>query len=46
MIKVKIYKTIIFPVVLYEWSQSLREGQLIEVFDKTELKIIFGPERK
>jgi hypothetical protein len=46
-VKVKIYKTIILPVVLYEcetWSLTLREEHRIRVFDNRVLKI-FGPKR-
>jgi hypothetical protein len=45
---VKIYKTIILPVVLYgreTWSFTLREEHGLRVFENRVLKIIFGPKR-
>jgi hypothetical protein len=47
-LKVKIYKTIILPVVLYgceTWSLTLREEQRLRVFDNRVLRRIFGPKR-
>jgi hypothetical protein len=47
-IKVKIYKTIILPVVLYEcetWSLTLREEHRLKVFENKVLRRIFGPKR-
>jgi hypothetical protein len=47
-IKVKIYKTIILPVVLYEyetWSLTLREEHRLRVFENKVLRRIFGPKR-
>jgi hypothetical protein len=47
-VKVKIYKTIILPVVLYGceiWSLTLREGQRLRVFENRVLRKIFGPKR-
>jgi hypothetical protein len=47
-IKVKIYKTVILPVVLYgceTWSLVLREEHRLRVFENRVLRI-FGPERK
>jgi hypothetical protein len=47
-IEVKIYKTIILPVVLYRcetWSLTLREEHRLRVFQKRVLKRIFGPKR-
>jgi hypothetical protein len=47
-VKVKIYKTIILPVVLYgceTWSLTLREEHRLRVFENRVLKIIFGPKR-
>jgi hypothetical protein len=44
--KVKIYKTIILPVVLYgceTWSLSLREEHRLRVFENTVLRRISGP---
>jgi hypothetical protein len=45
-VKIKIYKTIIFPVVLcgYEtWSLTLKKER--SVFEKRVLRRIFGPKR-
>jgi hypothetical protein len=45
--KIKIYRTIIFPVVLYgceTWSFTLMEECTLRVFKTRELKRIFGPE--
>jgi sorting nexin-29 len=47
-LKVKIYKTIILPVVLYECetrSLTLREEHRLKVFEKRVLRRIFGPKR-
>jgi hypothetical protein len=47
-VKVKIYKTIIIPVVLYgceTWSQTLREEHRLRVFENRVLRGIFGPKR-
>jgi hypothetical protein len=47
-VKVKIYKTIILPVVLYgceTWSLTLREEHRLRVFDNRVLRRIFGPKR-
>jgi hypothetical protein len=47
-LKVKIYKTIILPVVLYgceTWSLTLREEHRLRVFENRELRRIFGPMR-
>jgi hypothetical protein len=46
-VKVKIYKTIILPVVLYgcdTWYLTLREHRL-RVFENRVLRRIFGPKR-
>jgi hypothetical protein len=45
-LKVKIYKTIILPVVLYgceTWSVTLREEHRLRVFENRVLRGIFGP---
>jgi hypothetical protein len=45
-VKVKIYKTIILPFVLYgceTWSVMLREGHRLRVFESTVLRRMFGP---
>jgi hypothetical protein len=47
-VKVKIYKTIILPVVLYgceTWSLTLREEHRLRVFENGILRRIFGPKR-
>jgi hypothetical protein len=47
-IKLKIYKTIILPVVLYgckTWSLKLREEKGVRAFEKRVLRRIFGPKR-
>jgi hypothetical protein len=44
----KIYKTIILPVVLYEcqtWSLTVREAHKLRVFENRVLRRIFGPKR-
>ena len=47
-LKIKIYKTIILPVVLYgceTWSLTLREECRLRVFENRILRQIFGPKR-
>ena len=47
-LKIKIYRTIILPVVLYgceTWSLILREEHRLRVFDNRVLRRIFGPKR-
>jgi hypothetical protein len=47
-VKVKIYKAIILPVVLYgceTWSLTLREEHRRKVFENRVLRRIFGPKR-
>jgi hypothetical protein len=47
-IKIRIYKTIILPVVLFEcdtWSLALREEHRLKVFENRVLRTIFGPKR-
>jgi hypothetical protein len=47
-VKVKIYKTIILPVVLYgceTWSLTLREEHRLRVFENRVVRRIFGPKR-
>jgi hypothetical protein len=47
-VKVKTYKTIILPVVLYGyaiWSLTLREEHRLRVFENRVLRRIFGPKR-
>jgi len=46
--KIKIYRTIILPVVLYgceTWSLTLREERRLRVFENRVLRRIFGPKR-
>jgi hypothetical protein len=48
IIKVKIYKAIILPVVLYAfetWSLILREESRLMVFENRVLRRIFVPKR-
>jgi hypothetical protein len=45
-VKVRIYKTIILPVVLYgleTWSLRVREGHKLRVFENSMLRRILGP---
>jgi hypothetical protein len=47
-IKIKIYRTIIFPVVLYgceTCSLTLREERRVRVFENRMLRRVFGPKR-
>ena len=47
-LKIKIYRTIIWPVVLYgceTWSLTLREERKLRVFENMVLRRIFGPRR-
>jgi hypothetical protein len=47
--KIKIYKTVIFPVALYgceTWSQTLREEHRLRIFENGVLRRIFGPKRE
>ena len=44
-LKIKIYRNIILPVVLYEcetWSLTLREERKLRVFENMVLRRIFG----
>ena len=46
--QIKIYRTIILPVVLYgceTWSLTLREGCRLRVFENRVLRRVFGPKR-
>jgi hypothetical protein len=48
-IKIKIYKTVILPVVLYgceTWSLTLREEHGLRVFENRVLRRVFGPEKE
>jgi hypothetical protein len=45
-LNIRIYKTIILPVVLYgckTWSLTLREDHRLVVFENRVLRRIFGP---
>jgi len=47
-LKIKIFKTIILPVVLYgceAWQLTLREERKLRVFENMVLRRIFGPRR-
>jgi hypothetical protein len=47
-IKIRIYKNIILPVVLYgceTWSLTLMEEHRLRVFEKRFMRRIFGPKR-
>ena len=48
-LKIKIYRTIILPVVLYgceAWSLKLREERRLRVFENRVLRRIFVPKRE
>jgi hypothetical protein len=48
-LKVKTYKTTIFPVVLYgckTWSLSLKEEHRLRVFENRAMRRIFGSKRE
>jgi hypothetical protein len=48
-LKIKIYKTVILPIVLYgcgTWSLTLGEEHRLRVFESRELRRIFGPKRE
>jgi hypothetical protein len=48
-LKIKIYRTVILPVVLYgceTWSLTLREKHRLRVFENRVLRRIFGPKRE
>ena len=47
-LKIKIYRTIILPVVLHgceTWSLTLREERRLRVFENRMLRRVFGPKR-
>jgi hypothetical protein len=47
-IKIRIYKTIILPVVLYgreAWPLTLRDEHILRVFENRVLRRIFGPKK-
>jgi hypothetical protein len=46
MIEIKIYRTLILPIVLYgceTWSLTLREERRLRVFENRASRKIFGP---
>ena len=48
-LKIKIYRTVILPVVLYgceTWSLTLREERKLRVFENRVLRRIFGPRKE
>ena len=48
-LKIKIYRSIILPVVLYGceiWSLTLREERRLRVFENRVLRRLFGPKRE
>ena len=48
-LKIKIYRTIILPVVMYgceTWSLTLREERRLRVFENWVLRKVFGPKRE
>jgi hypothetical protein len=48
-LKIKIYETVILPVVLYgceTWSLNLREEHRLRVFENRVLREIYGPKRE
>jgi hypothetical protein len=47
-LKIKIYRTIILPVVLYgceAWSLTLREERRLRMCENRVLRRVFGPKR-
>jgi len=47
-LKIRIYRTIILPVVLFgceTWSLTLREERKLRVFENTMFRRVFGPKR-
>jgi len=48
-LKIRIYRTIILPVVAYgceTWSLTLKEERRLRVFENRVLRRIFGPKRE
>jgi hypothetical protein len=48
-LKIKIYKIVILPIVLYEcgtWSLTVRKEHSFRVFEKRVLRKIFEPKRR
>ena len=47
-LKIKIYRTIILPVVFYgceTWSLTVREEHRLRLFENRVLRKVFGPKR-
>jgi len=47
-LEIKIYRTVILPVVLYgceTWSLNLREERMLRVFENSVMRRIIGPNR-
>ena len=47
-LKIKMYRTVILPVVLYgceTWSLTFRDERRLSVFENRVLRRIFGPKR-
>jgi hypothetical protein len=47
-LKIKLYRTIILPIVLYgyeTWSLTVREERRLRVFENKVLRRVFGPRR-
>jgi hypothetical protein len=47
-LKIRIYKTVILPLVLYgceTWSLTVREKHRLRMFENRVLRRIFGPKR-
>jgi hypothetical protein len=47
-LKIKIYRTIIMPIVLYgreTWSLTVREERRLRAFENRVLRRLFGPKR-
>jgi hypothetical protein len=47
--KIKIYRTIIFPLLLFcceTWSFTLRREKRLRFFENRTMRKIFGPERE
>jgi hypothetical protein len=48
-LKIKIYKTVILPIILYgceTWSLTLGEEHRLRAFENIFLRRIFGPKRE
>jgi hypothetical protein len=48
-LKIKMYKTLILPIVLYgceTWSLTVREDHRLRVFENRVLRRICGPKRE